>query len=96
MGLGAHAVRNLGAGAVRAREQLDQTLGELGLREAGDFAFDQRLAFAVFVFPSLHGEVAGLGEGGANVGVLRGEGGGIEVDFHRVVGVLTVIRVFNR
>ena len=88
LGLRAHAVRNLGTGAVRAGEQLDQALGELRLREAGDFAFDQGLTFAVLVFPRLDGQVAGLGEGGADVGVFGSEGGRIEVDFLEGGGVL--------
>ena len=70
------------ARAFGAGEELDQALGELGLREAGDFALDERLAFAVLVFPGLHGQVAGLGEGGADISVLGSEGGGVEVDFH--------------
>ena len=57
LGLRAHAVRDLGAGAVRAGKQLDETLGQLGLREAGDFALDQGLTL-VEVARCLDGDFA--------------------------------------
>jgi hypothetical protein len=47
----------------------------------------------VLVFPRLDGQVAGLGEGGADVGVFGSEGGRIEVDFHEGGGVLVFAHV---
>jgi len=77
----------------RARLGRERSLIRRLASSAGDFALDERLAFAVLVFPSLHGQVAGLGEGGADVGVLGGEGGGVEVDFHKMMswGGATVV-----
>lgn len=70
----AHRFGDLSTRAVGAREEFKETTGELVLGKAGDFALEQAFAVGVLILPGLDSEVAGLGEGGADVGVLRVEG----------------------